>query len=295
MPKDQPQSSAIDEGEKGPSERTGIGILLRKEREKKGLTHEEVSEITRLRPYILAALEEEDWDRLPAPVFVRGFIRSFARALGLGEEEVLKLYQGTVPSEVSPPRPLIAPRKNRRVFSAVVIILLLLTASAYYMWEEISPSQKDRVTPETISSGAEKGKQVEKLVEKTSEAVSPLPSAEGNSLEALQEETPSAVQTLSPGSEKIPMAPADQLSLKADIRERTWVRIFVDDKEPKEYIFRPGSHPEWKARKGFDLLVGNAAGISFEFEGRRIDNLGARGQVVRLRFPEGFRRAEDIE
>ena len=53
----------------------------------------------------------------------------------------------------------------------------------------------------------------------------------------------------------------------------------MDQQDPKEYMFRPGSSPEWKAKEGFELLIGNACGIGFEFNGRKIDNLGERGQL----------------
>jgi hypothetical protein len=82
------------------------------------------------------------------------------------------------------------------------------------------------------------------------------------------------------------------MTLKAYVREGTWLRIFVDDQDPKEYIFRPGSQPEWRAKAGFELLVGNAGGIELEFEGKKIENLGALGQVVRLRLPEEYERGD---
>jgi hypothetical protein len=66
------------------------------------------------------------------------------------------------------------------------------------------------------------------------------------------------------------------------------MRIYIDDQEPKEYIFEPGSMPQWKAREGFDILIGNAAGIEFDFKGENISGLGILGQVVRLRLPENF-------
>jgi hypothetical protein len=76
--------------------------------------------------------------------------------------------------------------------------------------------------------------------------------------------------------------------LKAVVEGRTWIRITVDDEEPREYIFQPGSRPQWKAKKGFDLVIGNAAGIEFEFDGQSMENLGELGQVVRLKLPEGY-------
>jgi hypothetical protein len=69
---------------------------------------------------------------------------------------------------------------------------------------------------------------------------------------------------------------------------RTWVQIYIDEEPPKEYIFNPGETHVWRANQGFDILVGNAAGIEFDFNGEKIANLGEPAKVVRVRLPERF-------
>lgn len=78
--------------------------------------------------------------------------------------------------------------------------------------------------------------------------------------------------------------------LKANISEKTWIRIFVDEQDLKEYILNPGSHPEWRSKEGLELLIGNAGGISLEFNGELVENLGNLTQVGRLSLPEGYKR-----
>jgi cytoskeleton protein RodZ len=68
------------------------------------------------------------------------------------------------------------------------------------------------------------------------------------------------------------------------------VKIYVDDKAPKEYMFRPGSRPQWEAKEGFYVMVGNASGIEFDLNGKVYRNLGKEGDVVRLRLPDDFER-----
>jgi hypothetical protein len=77
--------------------------------------------------------------------------------------------------------------------------------------------------------------------------------------------------------------------LKAVVLETTWMKISIDHGEPKEYIFQPGSRPQWKAIEGFDLVVGNGAGIEFDFNGKRLGRIGNAGQVIKMRLPEGFK------
>jgi cytoskeletal protein RodZ len=82
----------------------------------------------------------------------------------------------------------------------------------------------------------------------------------------------------------------DAFTLRAFVKEETWLKIYVDDENPREYIFRPGSQPQWGAQEGFEMVIGNAGGIEFDFNGQRIADFGRSGQVVRLRFPENYQR-----
>jgi hypothetical protein len=87
----------------------------------------------------------------------------------------------------------------------------------------------------------------------------------------------------------------EEYVLKAEISERSWIRIFVDDEPPKEYIFPPGSKAQWKAKKGFELVIGNAGGVSLQFNERLMANLGDSGRVVRLNLPEEYKRVTEAE
>jgi cytoskeleton protein RodZ len=69
-----------------------FGERLKRERELREVTPEEVCKATRIAPRFLQALENEQWDRLPGGVFGRGFVRSIARYLGLSEEDLLSEY-----------------------------------------------------------------------------------------------------------------------------------------------------------------------------------------------------------
>lgn len=357
----------------GSTREVNIGSLLKNERKKKGLGYSEISEITCLRPHILKALENEDWEDLPSPVFVTGFIRSYARALGLDEGELVGLYHKTVPLEAPPPRPLVEPVRSKKPLYFLFIIILLTMAVAYYLWKEYPTGQEILTSSETITpsdndinkpkipkdllggnapissedkdettlmpqadlkttdgeAGDIKDEEKEKTIlvpqddlkttdgeardiqgedEKEKTALMPqadLKTADGEATEIRVEEKKEKTALMPQADlkttdrqllpekkkEKYEVMPSIEdlpLTLMANIRERTWIKIYVDDGDPKEYIFKPGSHHEWKARKGFDLTIGNAGGIDLEFNGEKIENLGAPGQVVRLVFPQYY-------
>ena len=71
---------------------TPLGGQLRAERERRGAVLDQVSEATKIRKTYLEALEAHDWKALPADVFTRGYVRTYAQYLGLDQEHLLKVY-----------------------------------------------------------------------------------------------------------------------------------------------------------------------------------------------------------
>jgi len=69
-----------------------VGEFFRQVRETKGLTVDEVASKTRIHPDFLKALEEGNFAKLPDQVFAKGFVRSYARSLGLDEEEAMRRF-----------------------------------------------------------------------------------------------------------------------------------------------------------------------------------------------------------
>jgi cytoskeletal protein RodZ len=80
-----------------PEPRPRLGEWLREARQRKGLTFTEIESSTRINRHYLEALETEHFDVLPAPVYARGFLRSYARALGLNPDEAVALMPSDLP------------------------------------------------------------------------------------------------------------------------------------------------------------------------------------------------------
>lgn len=72
---------------------TGIGSMLRQGRERAGLGQEELARMIRLSPAAVRALEEERFCDLPGKVFVRGFVVSWARAVGMDERQAIDVLE----------------------------------------------------------------------------------------------------------------------------------------------------------------------------------------------------------
>jgi hypothetical protein len=68
------------------------GAFLKRVREYKNISVDKMSEITRINPHYLVALEKNGWMDLPAPVFVRGFVVQICRVLGLDEKKIVESF-----------------------------------------------------------------------------------------------------------------------------------------------------------------------------------------------------------
>ena len=77
---------------------TGMGTLLEKARRKKGLTIEDMSNRTKIRPQYLQAIEDEEFHLLPDQAYVKAFIRTYAKALGL-QDEIPQIRNALCPAQ----------------------------------------------------------------------------------------------------------------------------------------------------------------------------------------------------
>lgn len=110
-----------------------LGQYLRGERELRQMTLPELSQSTRIPLRSLQALEDDRAFELPSEVFVKGFLRAYAKALGLSETEVLTRFADQGRPSRDPQRSLVAnvaPPERGRSFGiaiAVVILVILFT------------------------------------------------------------------------------------------------------------------------------------------------------------------------
>jgi cytoskeletal protein RodZ len=130
-----------------------IGRHLRHERELRHVSLEEVSQSTRIPLKMLQRIEDDRFEELPGEVFARGFLRSFATALGLPAEPILTRYDAIrAPAPEVAPAPITAitpPERGRRfgIAIALVILLILFTLALSIV---LRPRRRD--TPVELSS-----------------------------------------------------------------------------------------------------------------------------------------------
>jgi cytoskeleton protein RodZ len=113
-----------------------FGAILKKERESKGISLQEISARTKIGVRLLKALEDEQFDQLPGGIFDKSFLRQYARALNLDEDNIVSEYLRAVgvPPEPQPiaaptgPEPKFVPFSNEDEPQGGGYVRLILTA-----------------------------------------------------------------------------------------------------------------------------------------------------------------------
>lgn len=244
------------------------GIYLQSLRLKKGLSIEDVSAQTRIRPEILRLIEEEKESALPDPVFVKGFIKSIAEAVGADPNEVLGRYSpggfveafGAVSPPTNPPAKPVS--IGKLLLALVVIVLLVVLATGVEHWWSASDTSTASLPSSTPSNAVPPSK-------------APPESAASD-------------LTAAPKPDPHPPAAAAEtkgLVLRVSADENTWLKVIRDEEKPSEYFLKPGDQLELEARSVYSLLIGNAGGLHLELNGEPVELPDKSGQVVTLQLP----------
>ena len=236
-----------------------FGRYLQSIRLEKKISLEDVSEETRIAIGNLQLIEKEDLEALPAEVFVRGFLRAFARAIGADGEEAVRLYQARLNMEDEladagsfSGRSSLKPWLD--LLLSLVVLLCLVTLSLY----GVSYFENQVHVPETAETH---------VVSKKSKAVMP------------QEKPVSKTQKDSTTK------PPEKWVLQITAIENTWVKLIIDNKDAEEYNLSSDEHLEVEASVGYNLLIGNTAGLELKLNGEPVPISGKIGEVVSIQLP----------
>ena len=139
---------------------SALGEEFKSAREARGLSLSDVAERLHIRSVYLAAIEDEDWHVIGAPVYVRGFMRTYARFLGLDPEAAVARFSAVVPpgtpAASSPSRPAAAAPVERTpgetaspslaaiLAIALAVVAVIFVAYEFYQYRAGMPSTPRR-------------------------------------------------------------------------------------------------------------------------------------------------------
>lgn len=244
---------------------SGFGERLKRERELRGVSRDEVCAGTRITARYLEALENEQWEILPGGVFNRGFVRGVARFVGLDEEDLLAEYDAArneQQSQTGASIPVVTqvPKRKRRALLvpvAMACTTCLLLATGWFTWrrhDELARRRGEAVSATQVSVATE-------------------PPAAGTSADTAVAAT---------GSPPIPSAtPAENptpLELKIKAGKETSVTVSADGTKIFEGSVIAGQSRTFTAQATIDISAKDAGALLLELNGQTLAPLGQPGQ-----------------
>lgn len=289
---------------------SAFGENLRREREMRGVSLEEISFATKISLRFLEAIEREDFSKLPGGIFSRSFIRTYARYLGLDEERVVAEFQLAAQPQTDFDLHRMAAgnsssgRPGERTPLLATLVAVVLLAGGYLLFRysrraseaPLPPPPAPLVTPKpamppptpvapptgdaTVAPGENPvaGGEVNPAgtpgAETTPGGTTNPPGQPGAGQNPAIASNPPAGN----GQEAKPSADADMV-LQVAATERAWVGVDADGKTVFQRVLNPDEVQTLKARKSFDVTTGNAQSVILTLNGVTLKPLGRRGEV----------------
>ena len=297
---------------------TGFGEKMRREREMRGVSLEEISGSTKIGSRSLKALEEEDFEKLPGGIFNKGFVRAYARFLGLDEEQAVTDFEAAWRDYEADRRPVLdiqaesqeaeaEASSNRLLTIALIVLLVIVAAGAVkFFWWKRAESTSQASTPQSQETSSPPASNGGSSAASPSNPISePAPSSKTNS--GLAESNgskdatePSAKAIPSPAPTPRPSATDSSsnsssassnsaILLEVTAHEDSWLSVSADGKSLGQGILSAQKRRTIRANKEVRLRVGNVAGVEVSFNGKQVNVDGEPKQVKELIFtPDGL-------
>jgi cytoskeletal protein RodZ len=241
-----------------PSEGGSFGEWLRRQREMREIGLRDIAERTKISLRYLEAMENDRFDLLPAPIFAKGFLREYARYVGLSPDEVVNHYLAAnkpdEPGDETRARQRAralasAPPPMRRAWSygsllalAGLVLLILVAVAAHFV---------ERRRDEPAAS------------QPASPIAAPPPAA------------------VPPAAALPAAAPSAPLEVALDFSQDCWIEAVIDGKQRLSELRIQGEALQLEAKSSVSLTLGNAAGVAVHVNGFPLELVGRQGNVVR--------------
>ena len=285
----------MDSSTQQQSEQNGnatVGGALKSAREQASYSIEFVASQTHLHTDIIVALEQDRFDELPGDVFVRGYIRAYAKVLGIDASSLIDTYESIKPDE--PKKVSVSNTKRRRISgvdpvviwstTAVAIILVGLVVSWWTHYEAESPvelteaaEQFDDPLPIEEPAPEKSSSDHQVSLGNLSPEINSSLQAPGE-LQMENEETP--VQTTNsprivPAFIEAPLSGGDVDKVRITVRykEESWTEIFDARKRRLLHgLIQPGAIRVISGQAPFNVFLGNSPGVELEINGKPFDH-----------------------
>jgi cytoskeleton protein RodZ len=283
-----------------------FGEKLRREREKRNITLDQISESTKIGTRMLQALEEDRFNQLPGGIFNKGFVRAYAHYVGLDEDQIVADYLAAS-GDVPPVQPELPSHESVRIVEVgsdftrrqlpwgVFAAILLLAALVLSIWSQREKKHESTAAPAPPA------------IQRAEDHTAPAPTAPGPAISSTSDRNPSPTKSaVNPATQVpsasprnpatvVPKTPAETTSLPVpgefvvliQAREDSWTTITADGRTVYSGNLSAGDQRAIRGRKEVIVKAGNAGGIDLHFNGTKLNSLGESGQVRTITFGPG--------
>lgn len=251
-----------------------IGSRLRQFRQAQSLSLEDVASKTRVQARLLKAIEEGRIDILPEPVYVQGFIKRFADAIGLDGEDLASEYPTwpsiffIKPSWLSLPSAQLRP--VHLYFGYILLVFLAVNAlSAIVNKSAIQVSNADISEPK-----------LDQPVVKRNQLHASLP--DRLHLNHSSSSKPAEISQAMVVSEN--KTNTEPVRVGVTVKAESWMQVIVDGKKEFEGTLQQGDQRTWVAKEQLTVLAGNAGGVLIAFNDQEPKELGEPNKAQKVTF-----------
>lgn len=271
-----------------------IGNMLKDAREKKGFSLEDVHSKIKIHPKVIQLLEEDHFDKLPSPLFVKSFLRAYAEFLEVDADHLVDTYEKEKrvdPDQVLYIKPAqekqFTPNWNRTLFVTLtwVFSLVLLISAVLFIFSNINNSIKDKKKVAALQAMAAKNKNA---AAKTSAkqiaaaATSPRQAAEPVSKAARASNSVGTEWLRSPEQENFPkLSKKLPLRLTIEALDNVWIRVTCDGKVLFQAVLKRGTSESWSATQNIEIWTGNSSNMALTLNGTSIGSPG-KGVIKKM-------------
>jgi cytoskeletal protein RodZ len=246
---------------------TEIGDYLRQVREENLLSIEQMAAKTLIQVRLIRAIESGNLQPLPEPVYIRGFIKRYAVALGLDGAEIAQAFPIETDIRAVQPSWKDTPAAQLRPLHLWVAYLVLIMAAVSGLSYLISRS------PSWVGSAQNRAEQ--KLPVSASIASRPANRPANR---------PSTPSSSAPRQVTNPAIASKPVRVNVTLTAQSWLRVEVDGKTDYEGVLPEGTQRTWTANSQVKVRAGNAGGVMVAYNEGQAKLLGIPGAVKEVTF-----------
>lgn len=280
-----------------------LGQYLKNSRLERHISIEEIAGDTKINTKILENLENDSLSELPASAFVKGFIKSYCKYVGVDSKQAIMLYDllqyGDADTDIDKfvKKDLVKIKKINRNFLwwsiAICVFLFLLGILIYFLnnnYRLEKKSDKVSIKSEIIKEAKEDLNKIKKNQTNESNNVLATNLNEEISKEQSIDEVEVQVENESIATTKEPSSEEQKVVKDPEVviiysKSLVWIKAQIDNEKPYDFMLKENKTKILRANNEIKIVLGDASAVKITYKNKVMDNLGAENVVKSIVFP----------